>query len=776
MKKLLILLLLLPVLALAQVPVTNYRVLQYDPATGHLVPTTTNGHTIGPTGTVTSTETSVTDGDFVVFNGTGGSSIRKATSFEIFDYGNDDGITFIPYWNTTPSTHQWDKLLYDHTGPLGTSSTTVPSSGVVKSYADGLISSFLTSAQTFTGSGTSTVEIGPGGDGIIVTNTTGDSVFQADGVSGDLFGSGLLLMGSSPTTITNSTGKVLSAALVSTITAGGPTGSSSAVPVITYNAAGQLTAVTTASISTGLTIGTTAITSGTGTHLLYETSGNKVGEISGATSDGTAVTLVAPVLGTPASGTVTNLTGTASININGTVGATTPAAGTFTTGVFGSTTSLLLGTASSAVGNIGFRNATSGTATLAPPTGALSTYTVTLPNAASTLPIFGQQITVSGPSAARTWTAPDASFTMARTDAANTFTGVQSMTSPDVTTEITSPSTTVALFNVTPTTVNAFGGASTALNIGNASGMNTVLGFNVLSTSGAASKPSLNISGVPFAGTGTTSFPLVYINDTNATASTTLNTAGTALGVNSHGTQDLIRLMKDGVSVQNVDSAGKITIQFSGATRSSLSAATNGNNGLEVARSDGAYKIQHKFNNAGYLEPSNDNGDVWLGEASLRWAGLFTRTVATGTITQTDKTTTYNNIATAGNGLVAIVKATRVTAQSAANSSICTYTAPASDGSYEVSMNLNASAVTAMSASLNCDYTDEGNTARTMIFPVQSLAGNFVTGGLITATGPYETPVMHIRVKASTAITLYTSTGTYTGVTYTAEGIIKQTQ
>jgi hypothetical protein len=36
-------------------------------------------------------------------------------------------------------------------------------------------------------------------------------------------------------------------------------------------------------------------------------------------------------LGTPSSGTVTNLTGTASININGTVGATTPANGTFTT-------------------------------------------------------------------------------------------------------------------------------------------------------------------------------------------------------------------------------------------------------------------------------------------------------------------------------------------------------------------------------------------------------------------------------------------------------------
>jgi hypothetical protein len=37
------------------------------------------------------------------------------------------------------------------------------------------------------------------------------------------------------------------------------------------------------------------------------------------------------VLGTPSSGTVTNLTGTASININGTVGATTPSTGVFTT-------------------------------------------------------------------------------------------------------------------------------------------------------------------------------------------------------------------------------------------------------------------------------------------------------------------------------------------------------------------------------------------------------------------------------------------------------------
>jgi len=57
---------------------------------------------------------------------------------------------------------------------------------------------------------------------------------------------------------------------------------------------------------------------------------------TGSTGSGNVVlatspTLVTPALGTPSSGVVTNLTGTASININGTVGATTTNTGAFTT-------------------------------------------------------------------------------------------------------------------------------------------------------------------------------------------------------------------------------------------------------------------------------------------------------------------------------------------------------------------------------------------------------------------------------------------------------------
>ena len=70
--------------------------------------------------------------------------------------------------------------------------------------------------------------------------------------------------------------------------------------------------------------------SGTALPVLNGGTGTTTSTGSGSVVLDTSPTLVTPAIGTPTSGVVTNLTGTASININGTVGATTANSGAFT--------------------------------------------------------------------------------------------------------------------------------------------------------------------------------------------------------------------------------------------------------------------------------------------------------------------------------------------------------------------------------------------------------------------------------------------------------------
>ena len=98
-----------------------------------------------------------------------------------------------------------------------------------------------------------------------------------------------------------------------------------------------------------------------------------------------------------------------------------------------------------------------------------------------------------------------------------TLEGVQSFTSPAITTSLTTPSTTFALLNTTATTVNAFGGASVALNIGNASGTNTILGATTFSQ--ALATAAINASGVITATRSSDG----YISDTLRNSSTGTN-------------------------------------------------------------------------------------------------------------------------------------------------------------------------------------------------------------------------------------------------------------
>ena len=152
-----------------------------------------------------------------------------------------------------------------------------------------------------------------------------------------------------------------------------PTWTTPATPVSSFSAG--TTGFTPSTATTGAVVlagtlnvanggtGITAFGTGVATALGQNVTG------SGSIVLATSPTLVTPALGTPASGVVTNLTGTASININGTVGATTANTGAFTTvsatGVITST--LATGTAPFTVASTtqvaNLNAATAGTAT-----------------------------------------------------------------------------------------------------------------------------------------------------------------------------------------------------------------------------------------------------------------------------------------------------------------------------------------------------------------------------------------------------------------------------
>lgn len=90
------------------------------------------------------------------------------------------------------------------------------------------------------------------------------------------------------------------------------------------------------------------------------------------------------------------------------------------------------------------------------------------------------------------------------------------------------------------------------------------------------------------------------------------------------------------------------------------------------------------------------------------------------------------------------------------------------DASFMVGVNVNCTAFTSGSLSLQCQYTNEANVAQS-----PTIQGHFSSGygTSISGTGSFEGQVIHIRAKGATSITIAAISAAFVG-TYSVEAYL----
>lgn len=272
-----------------------------------------------------------------------------------------------------------------------------------------------------------------------------------------------------------------------------------------------------------------------------------------------------------------------------------------------------------------------------------TTGTYTLTGAAGKTLTFNNTITLAGTDAT-TMTFPSTSATIARTDAANTFTGVQTMTSPAITTSITTASTSFT----------AFAGATTLLTIGGTGASASLFAPSTLDTTSSITGAIRTSGGISAAkagwlgtslniGTaGTVTGELRLSGSTSGTVTIkTKNTAGTwAMTLpDSAGTSGYV-LTTDGAGITSWASSGAGTVTATGGSLTAnavvLGAGTTDTKVVTGITTDGTSQLNLGVNatTLGKVKLfGSTSGDVTLQPNAVAGTGIvLTLPATTGTL------------------------------------------------------------------------------------------------------------------------------------------------